>query len=102
MMHIIASVIHELGGLSGAAAFVAALAAWRSARQAAAPSDLAPLSKRLDLIDSSLSEMRRHLDRQADHLREVDHAQERDLHHHEKRLDNHDSRLHRIEARKMS
>ena len=97
MMHIIASVIHELGGLSGAA-FVAALAAWRSARQAAAPSDLAPLSKRLDLIDSSLSEMRRHLDRQVDHLREVDHTQERDLHHHEKRLDNHSRWLLRIDT----
>ena len=43
-MHVVAAVIHELGGLGGAGAFVAALAAWRSARQAAAPSDLEPLS----------------------------------------------------------
>lgn len=98
MMHIVASVIHELGGLSGAAAFVAALAAWRSARQAAAPSDLAPLSRRLDLIDTGLAEIRRHLDRQVDYLHDVDHSQECELKHHERRLDNHSERLHTIEA----
>lgn len=101
MMHVVASVIHELGGLGGAGAFVAALAAWRSARQAAVPSDLAPLSKRLDLIDTGLAEIRRHLDRQVDHLHDVDHAQECELHNHERRLDSHDGRLHKIEARKI-
>lgn len=96
-MHV-AAVIHELGGLGGAGAFVAALAAWRSARQAAAPSDLDPLSRRLDMIETSLAELRRHLSRQVDYLHGVDHMQECDLKHHGRRLDNHDSRLHTIEA----
>ena len=65
--------------------------------QAAAPSDLASLSRRLDMIDNSLAEIRR----QVDHLHEVDHAQERDIHNHEKRLDNHSSRLFKIEMRKI-
>lgn len=100
-MHVVAAVIHELGGLGGAGAFVAALAAWRSARQAAAPSDLDPLSRRLDMIETSLAELRRHLSRQVDYLHDVDHTQECELKHHGRRLDNHDSRLHTIEARKM-
>lgn len=99
-MHVVAAVIHELGGLSGAGAFVAALAAWRSARQAAAPSDLDPLSRRLDMIETSLAELRRHLSRQVDYLRDVDHTQECELKQHGRRLDNHDGRLHTIEARK--
>lgn len=97
-MHVVAAVIHELGGLGGAGAFVAALAAWRSARQAAAPSDLDPLSRRLDLIETSLAELRRHLSRQVDYLHDVDHTQECELKHHERRLDNHSDRLHTIEA----
>nr|DAO31402.1 MAG TPA: hypothetical protein [Caudoviricetes sp.] len=97
-MHVVAAVIHELGGLGGAGAFVAALAAWRSARQAAAPSDLYPLSRRLDMIETSLAELRRHLSRQVDYLHDVDHTQECELKHHGRRLDNHDSRLHTIEA----
>lgn len=100
-MHIVAVVIHELGGLGGAGAFVASLAAWRSARQAAGPGDLAPLSARLDVIDTGLSEIRRHLDRQVDHLQDVDHMQECELRDHEKRLDRHDSRLLKIETRKI-
>lgn len=100
-MHVVASVIHELGGLGGAGAFVAALAAWRSARQAAAPSDLDPLSRRLDIIETSLAELRRHLSRQVDYLHDVDHTQECELKHHGRRLDNHSDRLHTIEARKM-
>lgn len=99
-MHVVAAVIHELGGLGGAGAFVAALAAWRSARQAAAPSDLDPLSRRLDMIETSLAELRRHLSRQVDYLHDVDHTQECELKQHRRRLDNHDSRLHTIEARK--
>nr|DAT34969.1 MAG TPA: hypothetical protein [Caudoviricetes sp.] len=98
MMHVVAAVIHELGGLGGAGAFVASLAAWRSARQAAGPSDLDPLGKRLDMIETSLVEMRRHLSRQVDYLHDVDHTQECELKHHGRRLDNHDSRLHTIEA----
>ena len=101
MMHVVAAVIHELGGLGGAGAFVASLAAWRSARQAAGPSDLDPLSKRLDMIETSLVEMRRHLSRQVDYLHDVDHTQECELKQHGRRLDNHDNRLHTIEARKM-
>lgn len=101
MMHVVASVIHELGGLGGAGAFVAALAAWRSARQAAAPSDLDPLSRRLDMIEASLAELRRHLSRQVDYLHDVDHTQECELKQHGRRLDNHSDRLHTIEARKM-
>lgn len=97
-MHIVAAVIHELGGLGGAGAFVASLAAWRSARQAAGPSDLDPLSRRLDMIETSLAELRRHLSRQVDYLHDVDHSQECELKHHEHRLDSHDSRLHIIEA----
>lgn len=97
-MHIVAAVIHELGGLGGAGAFVASLAAWRSARQAAGPGDLDPLSKRLDMIETSLVEMRRHLSRQVDYLHDVDHTQECELKQHEHRLDNHDNRLHTIEA----
>lgn len=97
-MHVVAAVIHELGGLGGAGAFVAALAAWRSARQAAAPSDLDPLSRRLDLIETSLAELRRHLSRQVDYLHDVDHTQECELKQHGRRLDNHASRLHTIEA----
>lgn len=97
-MHVVAAVIHELGGLGGAGAFVAALAAWRSARQAAAPSDLDPLSRRLDMIETSLAELRRHLSRQVDYLHDVDHTQECELKHHGRRLDNYDSRLHTIEA----
>lgn len=100
-MHVVAAVIHELGGLGGAGAFVAALAAWRSARQAAAPSDLDPLSRRLDMIETSLAELRRHLSRQVDYLHDVDLTQECELKQHGRRLDNHDSRLHTIEARKM-
>lgn len=100
-MHVVAAVIHELGGLGGAGAFVAALAAWRSARQAAAPSDLDPLSRRLDMIETSLVEMRRHLSKQVDYLHDVDHTQECELKHHERRLDNHGNRLHTIETRKM-
>lgn len=94
-MHIVAAVIHELGGLGGAGAFVASLAAWRSARQAAGPGDLDPLSKRLDMIETSLVEMRRHLSRQVDY---VDHTQACELKQHGRRLDNHDNRLHTIEA----
>lgn len=97
-MHIAAAVIHELGGLGGAGAFVAALAAWRSARQAAAPSDLDPLSRRLDMIETSLAELRRHLSRQVDYLHDVDHSQECELKQHGRRLDNHSDRLHTIEA----
>lgn len=97
-MHVVAAVIHELGGLGGAGAFVAALAAWRSARQAAAPSDLDPLSRRLDMIETSLAELRRHLSRQVDYLHDVDHSQECELKHHGRRLDNHSDRLHTIEA----
>lgn len=98
MMHVVAAVIHELGGLGGAGAFVASLAAWRSARQAAGPSDLDPLSKRLDMIETSLVEMRRHLSRQVDYLHDVDHSQECELKQHGRRLDNHSDRLHKIEA----
>ena len=91
----------RLGGLSGAAAFVVALAAWRSARQAAAPSDLDLLNNRLDIIETSLVEMRQHLSRQVDYLHNVDRTQERDIRNHEKRLDNHSSRLFKIETRKV-
>ncbi len=97
-MHVVAAVIHELGGLGGAGAFVAALAAWRSARQAAAPSDLDPLSRRLDMIETSLAELRRHLSRQVDYLHDVDHSQECELKQHGRRLDNHSDRLHTIET----
>ena len=74
---------------------------WRSCFCCLA-SGLDPLNKRLDMIETSLVEMRRHLSRQVDYLHDVDHTQECELKQHGRRLDNHDGRLHKIEARKIS